>query len=255
MLELQPQLIGAAINHSADLILPAVAADINLVVTADGSGLRQEFPERPPLVHLVGGEDKFDPIRQTLFEGRPQRLHSGLSALSAPGDIVAEEIHVPQPHHLVAAEHRHGHQRLDRRGAKLEGALGVVCIPVDRLVSEPVVVPARQLIVQSQRLLAHQPIVAAHDHVKIGIRRGAFRFCSHRRGLARKSKLQNSNLKNPIIKLPICTIRTQNPVFSLNGGSGDDRGNGVILGLDSKPFSLTSLFPPSPPIKIKAAPQ
>ena len=166
MLETQTQLLGTTIHQSPHLVLPAIAADIDFIKDSYTGVLLQKFPERPALVHLVSGEDETNAIRQSFFQNTPQSLHARLGALRAAGHIIAEEIHIAQPHHLVTAEHRHGHQGLDRAGADLERALRVVGVAVDGLMREAIVVPASELIIKRQRLLPHQTVIRPHDHIE-----------------------------------------------------------------------------------------
>ena len=121
------------------------------------------FQKRAALVHALGGEEELHAVRQTVFERGAQAFHAGLGALRAAGDVVAEEIRVAQPDHLVAAEHRDGLQRLDGGRADLEGGVRVVRDAVDGFVGETIVDAAGELVVELEGFFADHALIAA-DH-------------------------------------------------------------------------------------------
>ena len=151
------------------------------------------FQNAAALVHALGGEEEFHAIGQAVLEGGAQAFHAGLGALGAAGDVVAEEIRIAQPDHLVAAEHRDGLQRLDDGRADFERGVRVIRDAVDGFVGETVIHAAGELVVEFEGLFAdHAVITADHREEVSGVfLEGGVCFRGHGRVLTgRRRRLQ-----------------------------------------------------------------
>jgi len=178
--ETQPEFLGAAGDEPGDLVLPIVAAGVDAVVDLDVGRLFNVFPERPALVHALGGEEEFHAVRDPAFEGGAEAFDASFGALGAAGDVVGQEIRVAQPDDLVAAEHRDGEKRLDGGGANFVGRLGVVGDAVDGFVGEAVVEATGEFVVKKECLFADQTFVTADNREEVSGFLGSYlRFRGH----------------------------------------------------------------------------